>query len=500
MTESDTLFADFYDCNSSSNSFLKFETSSTLFDLSPSSTGRISPPTPVASSSSNSNEQMDSTHNNPLLSTASMPIPGRNITTNSNMSNNNSRLINDFSEVMFDFDNSRSPLSTINENPRQGQTMMFNYDNTMNFQQNDPFNTNIIWEGVVSPMMNATIDAGGTSLVDGKTFRMDEDDIFQVDKSDLIQGPTLAELNGGDGNLYVDLLNIEELIANDSSNYMQQCNMQNLTQLSSVNFHNLQSAIEASQAEQLSPNQYQSIAIPQTPHNTPIPSFHATSGKLAFLDDANHANSLFSPTNQLTISTTAHTLNNASQHAAFSPESQSSTSTSSIALNSSLSPPPSQSYTPTRRGPRTARGGGGAVQYNPKFSTLHTLLMKKDPSNAEKDLMKKIQQASSTQTSSTAIAQSRKHHMQGGGFVSSSSRLSSSAPTTAGFDGIWQRREPKPHLLSTGSLAEGQGSISSLSGDILSPENIDFSQDDDCSDEDSDHYEDYSSGGEYLKN
>lgn len=494
MTESDSLFVDFYDCNSSSNSFLKFETSSTLFDLSPPS-GRITPPTPVASNSSNSNEKMDSIHNNPLLSTASMPIPTRSITTNSNMNNNNnSRLINDFSEVIFDFENSRSPLSTISENPRQNQTMMINYSDNTGFQQNDPFNTGVIWEGVVSPMMNVTVDSGGTSNSNNdfneKTFRMDDDDIFQVDKSDLIQGPTLAELNGGDGNLYVDLLNIEELIANDSSHYMQQCNMQNLTQLSSVNFHNLQNAIEASQAEQLSPNQYQTIAIPQTPHNTPIPSFHTSGGKLMFSDDAN---SLFSPTNQLTISTNNHTLTNASQLAAFSPESHSSTSTSSIALNSSLSPPPSQNnYTPTRvRQPRTARGGSGAVQYNPKYSTLHSLLMKKDPSNAEKDLMRKIQNASSAQaSSSTANSSSRRLQMQGGSFVS---RLSSSAPTS-GFEQIWQRREPRPHLLSTGSLAEGQGSISSLSGDVLSPENIDYSQDDEYSDEDSDHYEDYSSG------
>jgi hypothetical protein len=80
--------------------------------------------------------------------------------------------------------------------------------------------------------------------------------------------------------------------------------------------------------------------------------------------------------------------------------------------------------------------------------------------------------------------------MQGGGIVS---RLSSSAPTAFGLEQIWARREPRPHLLSTGSLAEGQqGSTSSLSGDILSPENIDYSQDD--SDEDSDHYEDFSSG------
>lgn len=32
-------------------------------------------------------------------------------------------------------------------------------------------------------------------------IHMDEDDIFQVDKADLIQGPTLAELNANDENL-----------------------------------------------------------------------------------------------------------------------------------------------------------------------------------------------------------------------------------------------------------------------------------------------------------
>lgn len=76
------------------------------------------------------------------------------------------------------------------------------------------------------------------------------------------------------------------------------------------------------------------------------------------------------------------------------------------------------------------------------------------------------------------------------------SRLSSSAPTHMGMDVMmWQRREPRPHLLSTGSLAEA-GSTSSLStGSVLSPEAPDFSHDEGYSD-DSDHYEDFSSGDE----
>jgi CREB3 regulatory factor len=408
--------------------------------------------------------------------------------------------MNDFSDVIFEFENSRSPLSAISENPKQNQLpMMINYGDNTNFGYQQG-NGTLMWDGV-SPMMNTTTDSNSADK--SGPFHMDEDDIFQVDKSDLIQGPTLAELNGD--NLYVDLLNIEDILAADSNQYNMQVNMQNLTQLTAVNFQNLQNAIESSQNEQLSPSQYHSIAIPQTPHNTPIPSFHAMGNQVLFYDDPSANNSpydVYSPPNTLSIATNMRTASGTpSQLAAFSPGSHSSTSTSSIALNSSLSPPPSQNtFTPTRvRQQRTIRSSG-LVQHNPKYSTLHSLLMKKDPTSAEKALMGKIQHAatqspSQLTTTSTTISPSglpsRRLNMQGGGFVS---RLSSSAPTHLGLEQMWQRREPRPHLLSTGSLAEGQGSTSSLSGEILSPENIDFSQDEAYSDDDSDHYEDFSSG------
>ena len=418
--------------------------------------------------------------------------------------------MNDFSDVIFEFENSKSPLSAIHENPKQNQMpMVINYtdNNAFEYQQSESYHgtETLMWDGV-SPMMNTTADSSGTTELNSKPgpFQMDEDDIFQVDKSDLIQGPTLAELNGD--NLYVDLLNIEEILAADSNQYLQQGNLQNLTQLTAVNFQNLQNAInESSQSEQLSPNHYHSIAIPQTPHNTPIPSFQASGGQIIFYDDPSSNNSpydLYSPPNTLSISTNVRNVTGAQgQLAAFSPGSHSSTSTSSIALNSSLSPPPSQSqFTPSRsRQQRTARSSG-LVQHNPKYSTLHSLLMKKDPNSTEKALVGKIHHAAASSpnqliTQTTAVSPSglpsRRLNMQGGGFVS---RLSSSAPTHTGFEQMWQRREPRPHLLSTGSLAEGQGSTSSLSGEVLSPENIDFSQDEAYSDEDSDHYEDFSSG------
>ncbi|XP_070509812.1 protein CREBRF homolog isoform X2 [Chironomus tepperi] len=510
MTDSNSLF-DFYDCNSS-NSFLKFDASSSspLFELSPpSSNGLCSPP--LLSSSNNQlasnpnllvSDKMDSSINNPLLTTASMPIPTRNVTSMSNLNNNNNnRMINDFSDVIFEFENSKSPISAVNENSKQQQIpMIINYTdhNVFTGQQNGSFhgNSTLMWE--VNPMMNTAMDqSNSTTDIHDKSgpFQMDEDDIFQVDKSDLIQGPTLAELNGD--NLFVDLINIEDILT-DANQYQQQNINQNsqLTQLTAVNFQSLQNAINESslQNEQLSPNQYNTIAIPQTPHNTPIPSFSQNTGQIIYYDEAATNNSqydVYSPPNTLSISTLRNVASTPNQLSAFSPGSHSSTSTSSIVLNSSLSPPPSNT-TPIR-GPRIPRSGRstGLVQHNPKYSTLKSLL-------TEKAILGSIQNSSSPSqliTQVTALSPSglptRRLNMQGGGIVSS--RLSSSAPTNFSLEQMWARREPRPHLLSTGSLAEGQGSTSSLSGEILSPENIDYSQDDNFSDDDSDHYEDFSS-------
>lgn len=75
------------------------------------------------------------------------------------------------------------------------------------------------------------------------------------------------------------------------------------------------------------------------------------------------------------------------------------------------------------------------------------------------------------------------------------SRLSSSAPTHLSLDHIWMRREPRQHLLSTGSLAEAESFSSLSTGSVLSPDGIDFSQDDDddASSDNSDNYDDFSS-------
>ncbi|XP_055614585.1 protein CREBRF homolog [Uranotaenia lowii] len=166
-------------------------------------------------------------------------------------------------------------------------------------------------------------------------------------------------------------------------------------------------------------------------------------------------------------------------------------------------------------------GNVGQVQYNPKYSTLQQLLM----SNNSADRSGMVLGQSVPGNSSVLMAGTSPggfsgrrmlHHLQaqagsshsgvggagsgGGTSGGTMSRLSSSAPTHMGMEMMmWQRREPRPHLLSTGSLAEA-GSTSSLStGSVLSPEAPDFSHDEGYSD-DSDHYEDYSSGEEESDN
>ena len=527
----DSSYFDFYDCNSSSNSFLKFETSSLSSD-SPPIVG--SPSLASNSSTPNNFDKMDSMSNsNPLLTTASMPIPTNQ--SRSGVCSNNTRTMADLSDVVFDFEKSQSPLSAIN-NETLNQTAlkqtMINYDTIVGSSgiavydlHNNSYNQ-ATWDEEVSRLLisdNQAMVGGGDK---SETFQMDEDDIFQVDKSDLFQEQTMSDLNG---DTFYEMLSMEEILSADSNQqYIHQINnsMGHFTQLTAVNFQNLQNAINENNSgmnnECLSPssNVYQTIPTPQTPHNTPITSYQSHGGHMLFYDDPTNNSSpspydVYTPastvTTSLSISTPPHgnTNNKTStttpgQLAAFSPGSHnSSTSTSSVVLNSSLSPPPSlpphSTFTPSRvRSPRTATARssqGGQVQHNPKYSTLHSLLMKKDPTAAEKAMLGKLQHASSppTQLLTPGGNPSRRLNMNGGSVIS---RLSSSAPTQIGFEQIWQRREPKPHLLSTGSLAEGQpGSTSSLSGGLLSPENPDFSQDETFSDEeDSDHYEDLTSG------
>ncbi|KAJ4439236.1 hypothetical protein ANN_07356 [Periplaneta americana] len=295
------------------------------------------------------------------------------------------------------------------------------------------------------------------------TFRMDDDDIFQVDKADLIQGPTLAELNANDENLLEDL-NFDDLLLPEENSYY--INVPTLaTQPRHVGAAPPMVQITHSNNNNNNNNTSQSSSV-FTPSSFPPAS-------LGFYKDA-FAASASVP------SSPVDPFIGKSRAAALSPTSQNSSS-SSLLLHSaaSVTPPPL-----------------GMSPLQQKHSTLHELLLKKEAFSVSPDQ----QLLGQSVPGPTAAAASPGGHIgRGTAATSSSSRLSSSAPTHLGLEQIWQRREPRQHLLSTGSLAEA-GSTSSLStGGVLSPESHDFSHDEGFdSDDDSDHYEDFSSDAESV--
>ncbi|XP_014227489.1 uncharacterized protein LOC106652851 isoform X1 [Trichogramma pretiosum] len=230
----------------------------------------------------------------------------------------------------------------------------------------------------------------------------DDDDIFQVDQADLIQGPTLAELNSNEDTLLGDL-NFDDLLLPDENIPSDNIDV-------SIDFPTA-NTILSTNIVNVAPN-----SLPQTTH------FRRGSQSGSLLSDSSNVLPSCQPV--------------------------------------------------------------GKPMYQ---SALHELLMKQHDafSNNFGD-----GQLDATLTPPTRFQQSR---------------LSMSAPAqTLCFDQLWAHREPRQHLLSTGSLGIREtGSTSSIStGGALSPNlssHIDLPSHDegyDDSDDDSDHYEDYSSDNE----
>ncbi|XP_059476019.1 protein CREBRF homolog isoform X2 [Neocloeon triangulifer] len=336
--------------------------------------------------------QMDSQLNNPL----GMPIPSRRGGGRSGLA-----------EFNYDLDEALA-LGAL---PSLGTgTINLNANQTGNFFSNQ-LNQDISLTQAVTGNYNLDSNPMGPSVwvsLCGDTFKMDEeDDILQVDKADLIQGPTLAELNANDETLLEDL-SFDDLILPDDS-----------ALLSSITDSNSQTA-----------------------------SFPSSSGQ-CFMKEATQLSSSMPASQNLFVGI----------------------------------PSPGGQQTPLVLSPRSPARPGSSNSSTGRHSTLHELLMRRnDPDHASQ-----LSPGSFNLLASTA-----------GPSTSSMSRLSSSAPTHLGFDQIWQRREPRQHLLSTGSLVEA-GSTSSLStGGVLSPASHELSHDEGYSEDDSDHYDDFSSDGDTL--
>jgi hypothetical protein len=383
--------------------------------------------------------------------TASMPIPPRKMMDLSEM--------RDFGFEFLDVSSSPSTshdTGTVTSAALQGSAGLY-----------QTISGSSMWES----RLNAESELNRTD-----TFRMDDDDIFQVDKADLIQGPTLAELNANDENLLEDL-NFDDLLLPEENSYYISVPTSVASHLRHVGA-NVPPLVQVTNANNnSSSSQNSSICTPS--------SFPPVS--LGFYKDSFAASSSVPSSPMDPFVGKMNSTGTCSD--ALSPTSHHSSS-SSILLHSaasSVTPPPL-----------------GISPLQQKHSTLHELLLKKEAFSASPDrqlLGQSVPGPSSPLTAmatSSGLDSSPSSRMGRGAVVmGSSSRLSSSAPTHLGLEQIWQRREPRQHLLSTGSLAEA-GSTSSLStGGVLSPESHDLSHDEGFdSEDDSDHYEDFSSDAE----
>ncbi|XP_070171254.1 protein CREBRF homolog isoform X1 [Polyergus mexicanus] len=257
------------------------------------------------------------------------------------------------------------------------------------------------------------------------SFNMDEDDIFQVDKAELIQGPTLAALNANDETLQLGDLSFDDLL--------------------------------------LPEERVQPIKIETAPLLSG--SLFSTSGTgfapSSFPQSGLTRRSCPTYTNTYAFNRSSTVVDNAEAVPIAFPSPGTGNIAGSSTASSSTSPHPPEQHLGS--------------------STLHELLMRRGENSLNNPV--------SNQMDISTISGKSKV-----------SRLSMSAPTqTMGhLDQIWSHREPRQHLLSTGSLVEA-GSTSSLStGGALSPDPLcpdPLSHDEgyEDSDDDSDHYDDYSS-------
>lgn len=505
---------EFYDQSNSLGTPIKLESS-----VSPS-------PSP---STHHHNNMMDALSSNPILTTASVPIPSRS-------SGANQRV--DLSEYVFDIEQSQSPqmlqdisfittsagtnlntstpvdtiftLQNISESGFVSDAIQIGTINMSGFGNTEMWNTDSFGQ-IVSP--SSTVSSVTHMNGQQGQFHMDEDDIYQLDKDELIGDATLGDIFATDL-LHEDLLLLNPTLSQPSPN--------------------LSGDSGSGSAIHLSPSLPQQILRSNTNANNNM----VMSGNMHLTND------LLLPANceiyedHTQISTSPYnTSNNVSSPAAFSPGSHSSSP--SLGFTQTLTPPTTHNRlhqqiqmnamnnnrliklenaekTKAQNATNNNPGNVGQVQYNPKYSTLQQLLMSNTAERSGMMLGQSVPGNSSVLMSGTSLSpggfSNRRmlHHLQaqagssnsgiggagsaGGTSGGTMSRLSSSAPTHVGMDMLmWQRREPRPHLLSTGSVAEA-GSTSSLStGSVLSPEAPDFSHDEGYSD-DSDHYEDYSSG------
>lgn len=504
MNQNKHQLEDFYDDNNSSSTN-SFSLSKLEYTLGGGSSGK----------NTNSSYPMDPLNDN--SSSTAVPIPGVRNTAN----------LSDFTGFFdIDIDQSQSPIS-VQENDLIGGDGGIPYG-----LQPSTSNANTMWGGTGDLMMGINIGSGGYHHKQ-ELLCIDDDDIFTVDKNDLYRGPTLSELNN-DGNDLDDLIIDEYILPEDNANslmlgmgastvttltLLQPVNPSNFSLQQQVHMHQhhqqqqhqqqLQGQQQQQQLNQIEQNQFQNQPQMQMLQATHLLGINIGSGGSdALYDDQEQ----ISPGNYHPNTTPTKQL--MSSKDALSPQSQTS-SNSSYLVNSSVSPPSQGSSS----GSRLSHHPNSLHQHRLPNSTLQFLLKKDSSMSPDRgrssgsqlgqsvpgpssSLMAAHHEAYSNRRLQQFSQQHQNTHPQQQLLQQQQSRLSSSAPTNSSAlwesHQMWQRREPRQHLLSTSSMAEA-GSTSSLStGGILSPEAPEFSQDEGYDDSDSDHSDYTTDNGEFF--
>lgn len=347
-------------------------------------------------------------------------------------------------------------------------------------------------------------------------FPMEEDDIFQVDKADLIQGPTLAELNANDESLLTDF-NFDDFVmpTQMTGKYIKPLNGSDNVNADRFRMAELNAAFSASpslshfelnrtrnvMAGMASEDDYSQLGASQMgfdldqlpPVDMPFPS-SGTPFSLTGIEN-NAGISSTTVTSPLSASLPANfghvTLSKLTRRTEEGgrvkppppyPTSPPQKSTNNSALQELLSV-----RSPGRLPSPNAAGGS--------HSPSPTAQRPSYPGGAR-------QRTSNSASSSSGGSQTIPRPNLAATNPLLLARLSSSAPgpsilggnAVPGESSTWQRREPRNRLFSTSSLVEEvHGSASSISTvGILSPGSFDFSHDEGFdSEDDSDHYEDF---------
>ncbi|EDW98924.1 protein CREBRF homolog [Drosophila yakuba] len=324
-------------------------------------------------------------------------------------------------------------------------------------------NSNAMWSDISSAIIHTKHEP----------FSLDDDYIFPNDKAE-IQAADLSDLNGGD---FLDVIgNIEDFLpqttVTQSVNFLLSPQAQGQDAL-------VAPPMELLQQQQQNHQQLQVGSLPQLQ-------------TLLTLSQQQQSNSSSTSPYEIYHSTPQKPQQQQQLSASFSPGSQAS--------QSPLTPPPPphanrpQYQMVKSRNMQELIKKGFPMSSPPERSILsQSAALSPGGSSGFGSSASGNSTTTSNQTSGSAVRKSFGY--QSAVENSQLSRLSSSAPTHLGLEHIWMRREPRQHLLSTGSLAEAESFSSLSTGSVLSPDGIDFSQDDedDNSSENSDDYNDFSS-------